>query len=297
MCPPLHNLHLIVDHVGMRRSTFMIIPVSVVAMLTVGMVSAPTALANDTTPELKGGQKSSIAVLNGLSVKGETGAGYSRSKFTHWTTKNGCDTRARVLKAESQVKTTKSGKCTIRTGRWYSAYDGVTFTSASRLDVDHLVPLKEAWDSGAKKWNSATRKAFANDVGYKHSLIAVSASSNRSKSDNDPDLWMPPVESYACTYLKQWVAVKYRWRLAVDSSERAFIAQGLTTCGNPSMSVPSRGKVVNDKKKPGSSPSKPSSVYYRNCDAARADGAAPVYAGDPGYGRHLDRDGDGVGCE
>ena len=167
-------------------------------------------------------------LLNSLPVSPEHQGGYDRSLFQHWITQNGCTTRQDVL-----IRDAISGKpsgCTVVDGRWYSTYDGVTTSSSRTFDIDHEVPLKEAWDSGAWRWTPDKRKAFANDLGYVNSLIAVSASSNRSKSDRDPAEWMPPNSSDTCRYLKAWVGVKYRWRLAVDSSEKSSILGLLRNC-------------------------------------------------------------------
>lgn len=159
---------------------------------------------------------------------------YVRSYFKHWVDadKNGCDTRAEVLITESTTAVVKKAKtrCTVVSGTWVSAYDGLTLTTASKVDIDHMVPLAEAWRSGAYKWTVAQRQSYANDLTYARSLIAVSASSNRSKGDKDPALWLPTVSSYTCTYLTNWVAVKYRWMLSVDSQEKATIAAALQSC-------------------------------------------------------------------
>ncbi len=121
---------------------------------------------------------------------------------------DGCDTRAEVLIAESLKRVRTTSGCYVRTGKWFSKYDGLTFKRATNLDIDHMVPLAEAWGSGAKKWNSSTRGRFSNDLAYRYSLIAVSASSNRSKSDSDPSEWMPPRRKFHCDYAKQYTAVK-----------------------------------------------------------------------------------------
>jgi hypothetical protein len=168
--------------------------------------------------------------------------GYQRSYFKHWTDANhdGCDTRAEVLKAESTVSVTRNSSCTIMTGKWWSAYDNVWFTAASKLDIDHFVPLSEAWKSGAFKWTSIRREAFANDLGYALSLIAVSSGTNRSKGDQDPESWMPPSRTYWCTYAATWVAVKYRWVLTVDSGEKTQLRSILNGCGPVSVPIPAR---------------------------------------------------------
>jgi hypothetical protein len=118
----------------------------------------------------------------------------------------------------------------VVSGEWFSPYDGTTSSVSSRLDIDHMVPLKEAWVSGASTWSPARRQAFANDLGWTGSLIAVSASSNRSKGDRDPSRWMPTNTGYWCAYLFDWVEVKYRWQLAVDPAEKQAISQDLARC-------------------------------------------------------------------
>ena len=168
---------------------------------------------------------------------------YDRDLFRHWVDADGdgCDTRAEVLKDESSVTTGHSGTCTITSGSWTSAYDGTSFTSASGMDIDHMVPLKEAWISGAWDWTAAERQSYANDLGYAASLIAVSASSNRSKSDQDPDSWLPPSSSYRCTYVKEWIAVKWRWDLKIDTAEKSALESGLDGCSSLSVAQPSKG--------------------------------------------------------
>jgi len=92
--------------------------------------------------------------------------GYLRSLFKLWLDSdgNGCNTRAEVLMAETLAALTQHGRCTIDGGSWYSPYDGITLTSARKVDIDHMVPLAEAWDSGASGWTAARRRAFANDL-------------------------------------------------------------------------------------------------------------------------------------
>ena len=159
--------------------------------------------------------------------------GYSRDLFRLWVDADGdgCDTREEVLLAEARTSPAILGGCRLAGGRWWSAYDARTATSASSLDIDHFVPLSEAWRSGAWRWSAATRQAYANDLGYALSLIAVSASTNRSKGDQDPSTWLPPFSGYRCTYVATWIAIKWRWRLAVDGVERIALRAGLVGCG------------------------------------------------------------------
>lgn len=169
-----------------------------------------------------------------LPVARETRRGYDRDKFRHWVDADGdCrDTRDEVLADESRVRVTG---CDIRVGRWRSYYDNETVRYSTNLDIDHMVPLAEAWDSGARRWNANTRKRFANDLGDPRSLVAVTASSNRSKSDRDPAEWMP--DHGRCTYVRQWVAVKIRWSLKVNRAEKRALRHRVADCGNPRLTV------------------------------------------------------------
>ncbi|MBM3668966.1 MAG: HNH endonuclease [Actinobacteria bacterium] len=187
------------------------------------------------TPAHADSREQALRVLNSLPVSQERGDGYDRDLFRHWSDLdgNGCDTREDVLATERAAGVVRD--CRVVGGTWISRYDGRTTTEARTFDIDHMVPLKEAWDSGAWRWDARTRETFANDVGYSGSLIAVTAGSNRSKSDRDPTEWLPDRD--VCWYAKTWVAVKYRWRLAVDSTEKSALTRILRGCP-PLMTVP-----------------------------------------------------------
>ena len=179
------------------------------------------------------------AAIKVLKVAPDVRDGYARSKFKHWSDldKNGCNTRNDVIIAEALVKPKVDKGCKIvkDTGKWYSAYDGATVTNFSALDVDHMVPLAEAWDSGASKWDAAKREVYANDMGDPNSLIAVTATTNRSKSDQDPAEWLPAKD--VCTYLKNWVHVKVRWSLTVDEKELKAIKDNTAKCPKVKLEV------------------------------------------------------------
>lgn len=171
-------------------------------------------------------------VLDSLSVATPNPAGYERSAFTLWidADHDGCDTRAEVLKAESLVPVTTNSSCTVQAGEWNSWYDGATWTNASDVDIDHLVPLAEAWASGAYAWTAEQREAYANDLAYDHTLEAVTDNVNQSKGDRDPAAWLPALNQ--CRYAQYWVTVKDRWNLTVDAAERAALDRLLSgTCG------------------------------------------------------------------
>lgn len=205
--------------------------------------SAPTP---PSTP-LAQGATEYLDILAGLSVDDapDSHGGYDRDLFDVWIDANsdGCNTRAEVLKAQSVVTTTHHNRCTIDTGQWFSLYDGITLTHASEVDVDHVVPLSEAWKSGAWRWDEDTRRRFANDLGFSAALVAVSSHANRSKGDDDPAHWMP-VTAAACDYAERWVAVKYRWSLTVDSAEKNALTATLGTCAVILWEIPPRATVV-----------------------------------------------------
>jgi hypothetical protein len=180
-------------------------------------------------------------------VSAESGSStYDRAKFPHWIDANGdCqDTRAEVLISESRatVRYTSSSHCTVSTGKWYSWYDGATWTRASDVDIDHMVPLKEAWESGARRWTTTERTKYANDL-YWASLEAVTDNVNQSKGDKDPAQWLPPRSAARCAYGTRWVLVKYRWRLTIDSAERSRLSTILSgSCGSKTVTVPARAR-------------------------------------------------------
>lgn len=188
-------------------------------------------------------QKVKITVyLSALPVKAEAKqSSYDRELFPHWQTLGGCNTRARVLMAESLVKTTRNSYCTVKKGKWKSQYDNSVTTNPSTLDIDHRVPLAEAWRSGAHAWTTDRRKRFANDTDSAHSLEAVPASLNRSKSDLDPASWMPPKNR--CDYARKWIIVKYRWGLSIDQSEKAALQRHLNSCSPKDLLVDKRSPV------------------------------------------------------
>jgi hypothetical protein len=97
------------------------------------------------------------------------------------------------------------------------------------VDIDHVVPLAEAWRSGASGWTLSRRQSFANDL-TRPQLIAVTDNVNQSKGDKSPDSWKPPLSSYYCTYARMWVRVKYVWSLTVTSAEKSSLTSMLATC-------------------------------------------------------------------
>ncbi|MFI2031923.1 HNH endonuclease family protein [Streptomyces buecherae] len=153
----------------------------------------------------------------------EDRTGYTRSSFKHWNAgedrADGCNTRAEVLLAEAIVAPTIGPGCKISGGTWRSYYDGQEVTGPAGLDIDHMVPLAEAWDSGASAWTPAKREAYANDQKATTSLVAVTARTNRQKADQDPADWLPPAPEAQCRYVAEWTSTKLRWKLSADQPE------------------------------------------------------------------------------
>nr|WP_243754413.1 HNH endonuclease family protein [Labedaea rhizosphaerae] len=199
----------------------------VVAVATTIVVLAPKALAFP--PDVP--SKSQVqSELNALRVATEGSmTGYSRDQFPHWHTVSGtCDTREMVLKRDG-TNVTVGSNCYPTSGSWFSYYDGVTRTSASEISIDHIVPLAEAWRSGASSWTISRREAFANDLDGPQ-LIAVTTEINSSKGDRDPSAWKPPRTSTYCGYSKFWIHTKYRWGLTLQSAEKSALQTMLNTC-------------------------------------------------------------------
>ena len=199
--------------------------------LTVGTVALPVAASAET-------YSAPLArAIADLRVRAEVRTGYSRDLFPHWIDADGdgCSTRDEVLIAEADDPVAVGDDCELSGGRWFSYYDRVSWTDPGRIDIDHLVPLAEAWDSGARNWRKRTRQAFANDLGDRRSLVGVTDSVNQSKSDRDPSEWMP--EHGTCRYVREWVAVKHRWRLKVNRAERTALASLASDCASRKVTV------------------------------------------------------------
>ncbi|MFF5159985.1 HNH endonuclease family protein [Streptomyces sp. NPDC000348] len=204
---------------------------SIVAAFTgliasVGLFNGPAASAALPTPVSAATARGYLAALT---VATEDRTGYSRDLFPHWITQSGtCNTRETVLKRDGSGVVTDSS-CAATSGSWYSPYDGATWSAASDVDIDHLVPLAEAWDSGADSWSTSRRQSFANDL-TRPQLLAVTDDVNQSKGDQDPATWMPSRTAYHCTYVRAWVQVKYYYGLSVDSAEKSALQSRLASC-------------------------------------------------------------------
>jgi hypothetical protein len=243
---------------------------------------------------------------------------YVRDDWPHWADVegNGCDARQDALIAWSMVPATvnRAGTCKVITGSWISPYDGITTTVPGEFDVDHLVPLENAFRSGGWRWDVTRRRAFANNP---DELVVASATSNRTKGSDPPNAWRPPNRDSWCAYATGWVDVKVAWGLTATTEERDALGQMLDTCGPAGPVWPGIGSSVAGGGVPSGSADAPQptpgeqgggsvtggagsgdgTVYYSNCSAARAAGAAPIRSDQPGYRSSLDGDKDGVACE
>lgn len=191
-----------------------------------------------TYPALANGYMA-LLQLEALQVSEESTVSYDRQRdFGGWLTRGGepicLDVRGRVLAAESisgmMTSIPIGSHCRVTSGLWNDPYTGTQVYNADKIDVDHVVPLKEAWQSGAWRWSQSARRAYANDLTNPDHLLAVSARANRSKGDRDPAGWLPPNPSFLCRYLEIWVQVKTRWKLTADQAEFNAIRNGLQNC-------------------------------------------------------------------
>ena len=211
--------------------------------------------------------------------------------------------------------------CVVLSGILLDPYTGkrVTFRrgagTSTAVQIDHVVALSDAWQTGAQYWTVAKRTDLANDP---LELLAVDGRTNEAKGDGDAATWLPPNKSFRCAYVARQVAIKAKYHLWVTAPERDAIARVLATCPGQALSTdasasarpkpvaspaPARTPTPTPTRQPAPAPAtvptpKPAGdVYYENCTAVRAAAAAPIHVGEPGYSRKLDRDGDGIGCE
>ena len=274
--------------------------------LAMNMLTAPAAQAFDLP----------------LTIAPDQLSGYERTLFKHWidADKDKCDTRKEVLIQEAVSIPKLSSGCDFNGGKWISAYDGLATTDYSTLDIDHMVPLSEAWRSGAWKWSPAQREAFANDLTDSRSLIAVTASLNRQKSDQDPSTWLPLVDK--CTYVSNWIAIKVRYSLTVDTAEATALTTLIASCSITSITAfsipayaitagitpitlvaptPTVAPTPIATTEPTAVPKVKKAVKYSSCAKAKAAGVTPIIRSKNKtlytLNKALDRDKDGVACE
>ena len=199
----------------------------------------PTQISNaaDTSTATKSQYESALAALNKLPVKGRAPkTGYSREQFPHWKDpdKNGCDARNDILKRDLTKVAFKAdtNNCKVIVGTLLDPYSNKSITfdlnkSASTIDIDHVVALSNAWQTGAFQLTLSQRTNFANDP---LNLLAVDYKLNRQKGDGDAATWLPPYKSYRCTYVARQVSVKAKYKLWVTAPEKTAISKLLEGC-------------------------------------------------------------------
>ena len=215
-----------------RLAAALVVP----ALILTGILTPTPALA--ATP---GETVTPAALLGELLVMSPATVTYNRDLFAEGLDidGDGCRTRQEVLIAESRVPATVTGTCTVNTGEWLSSYDDVTVTDPTLLEMDHVVALKEAWVSGAHAWTDAQRADYANDLTIDATLRMVTSAANQAKSDSDPAKWLPSNLAARCEYAIDWIEVKIRWNLSIDSAEKIAMQDLLSSyCGSTTMVVP-----------------------------------------------------------
>ena len=215
-----------------QRRAVLLTPLLTAALAMSGWISAAPAQAAGISAPLQ-------SLVSSLTVAAEVRTGYDRDLFPLWIDADGdgCNTRYEVLIAEATTAPTVGSSCTLTGGRWYSYYDNAYWTLPADLDIDHMVPLAEARDSGARSWTTARRQAYANDLGDPRPLVAVTDNVNQSKGDRDPAEWMPSYSGATCRYVNEWVADKTRWRLSADSAEKAALTSLAASGPNTTLTV------------------------------------------------------------
>ncbi|MCR2828014.1 excalibur calcium-binding domain-containing protein [Microbacterium sp. zg.Y909] len=254
--------------------------------------------------------QTALAVLSTLEVKGRASkTGYDRDQFgQRWldVDRNGCDTRNDIL-ARDLTDIEKSGPCKVMSGILADPFTAQTIgfvrgqDTSAEVQIDHVVSLSDAWQKGAQHLTADQRASFANDP---LNLLAVDGGANAQKGDGDAATWLPSNKAFRCAYVARQVSVKATYGLWVTQAEHDAIARVLAECPDepavtsafaPVPAAPAPAPAPEPAPAPAPAPAP--DVYYENCTAVRAAGAAPIHAGDPGYSSKLDRDGDGVACE
>lgn len=199
----------------------------IVLLLLVATALAPDSFAAQPETAIEG--------LNTLQVKGRAAkTGYTRAQFPHWSDpdRNGCDARNDTLKRDLTNITYKVGTrdCKVLAGQLLDPFSGeaLTFSSEkSNIDIDHVVALSNAWQTGAAYFDKTKRSQIANDP---LNLLAVDAKLNRQKGDGDAATWLPPAKSYRCEYVARQIAVKIKYSLWLTAPEKSAMSKILASC-------------------------------------------------------------------
>ena len=242
---------------------------------------------------------SALAALRDIPVKGKAPkTGYSREQFgAAWkdVDANGCDTRDDVLARDlTEVSYSADDPCEVRSGVLVDPYTPkrISFERGPRsadVQIDHLVALSDAWQTGAQQWSEDTRARFANDP---LNLLAVDGPLNSQKGDGDAATWLPPNKDYRCPYVARQIAVKAKYGAWVTQAERDAMAGVLSSCPDEQLPIDDGG-ITSSGAGGGTTTA---TAPFASCSAAEAAGATPLRQGDPGWNPRLDRDGNGEAC-
>ncbi|WP_461008593.1 GmrSD restriction endonuclease domain-containing protein [Streptomyces capparidis] len=274
-----------------RRLPAVLCALSVTATLAAGCTADTGEPGAETGRRGEGTGATALSAVDSLTVKGRgPRTGYAREEFgDDWADGDGdgCGTRDDILVRDLTQR--RQDGCRVVSGLLRDPYTGAEIRFArggrSEVDIDHVVALSDAWQKGAARLPRDRRVALANDP---LNLLAVDASANRAKGDADAATWLPPNRAFRCAYVARQAAVKQRYGLSVTGAERDAMRRVLRDC--PGEPLPAADR-------PSGADRAPAPTAYPDCDAVRAAGRAPLRRGEPGYGAHLDRDGDGVACD
>ncbi|MFJ5693310.1 DUF1524 domain-containing protein [Arthrobacter sp. NPDC093125] len=266
-----------------------------------------------------------------LPIKGRAPkTGYDRDLFGQaWSDvdRNGCDTRNDTLKRDlTSITFTNTVPCKVQTGILADPYTGTTISflrgaaTSSDVQIDHVVALSDAWQKGAQQLTLEQRTAFANEP---LNLQATDGPTNMKKGDGDAATWLPPNKGFRCEYVARQIVVKATYTLWVTQAEHDAMADILADCSGQLVPTAAKAPVAAKPARtaaaapvvPAPAPAAPvapapaapapaapvapapAAAYYANCAAAKAAGAAPITAGQPGYRAGLDGDSDGIACD
>ncbi|MDX6255359.1 MAG: hypothetical protein QOJ11_1693 [Frankiales bacterium] len=220
-----------------RRRTSVIVAAGLMATLLAGCQasqSTPVAQPAGTTTATATALGPIAVQLTGLKIKGRAPmTGYSRAKFgPTWPSRHGCDARNAVLRRDLTTTVLRTGGCVVLTGALLSPYTRgvihfVRGPQSAQVQIDHVVALGDAWQTGAQSWTPDKRETFANDP---MELLAVDGSSNEAKGDSDAASWLPPNKAFRCTYAGIQIRVKAKYALWVTQAEHDALARLIAQC-------------------------------------------------------------------
>ncbi|WP_421785860.1 HNH endonuclease family protein [Gardnerella sp. DNF01204] len=233
-----HNTHYSSNPISKRIASFIwLISLAIIIGIVIGLVLPKI---NHDVGEITGeyvADGDAAALLNKLKVSKSHPSGYNRSVFGYRTTdvdKNGCDVREDVLARDlKQVRFKYYGSCKVASGLLHDPYTGLNINfvrgrkTSALVQIDHVVALENAWQSGAWKWSHAKRLKFGNDM---LNLLAVQGAANQEKGSASAAYWLPSNKSFRCDYVARQIAVKYKYDLSVTSAEKRSMASILHGC-------------------------------------------------------------------